>query len=399
MYMADSFIGETFSTPKGGTLTVVGREGSSGKFILTCDLCSADEGLWPLGSIRATKGHLNKGKCPCGCTRHTWTKEQWTTRVIRQCSAKNYKFHGYLSWRGYKTLLKLECLSDGNFWETTCMDSFLRGVGCPECYAMTDEEHIKDFLEAGNFLEGTIFSRNVERSSLGGAKYWDMYCPYCSNDEYVLNGVCTGVFTIQQGHLKGGRHACRCSKKYYWSKEQREYQILKRLENLGGTFDGWFLAECYADNRSSFTWFCREGHYCKTSVSSFIDYNRGCYTCAKLASSYNGYYVNRVEELDYLYVMDFKYAFKVGRSFCVDSRQKDLKWLAGLNTLPDVVSKYRAKHQTIFDIEQTIHEELRKCGYQYDVDWTTECFYYDCKDHLYSLLTNYVKTGLLIECK
>ena len=105
----------------------------------------------------------------------------------------------------------------------------------------------------------------------------------------------------------------------------------------------------------------------------------------------NGYYPERKDEIDFLYVLDFDNKFiKVGRSFVLDERIKSLR------TLSKVPKKkiyklriFTATHQEIYDFEQELHSELRERNFQHYVDWSTECFEND---------SLYILNKMLDEC-
>jgi hypothetical protein len=120
---------------------------------------------------------------------------------------------------------------------------------------------------------------------------------------------------------------------------------------------------------------------------SYNDFVNGCRRCRdcwkerqKESGSLYGYYPDRKDEKDYLYILNFNDKFiKVGRSFDVDERIK------GLRTKSKVPIKkihklriFTATHQEIYDTEQAILEELRARGFQYRLDWTKECFENEC---------------------
>ena len=102
----------------------------------------------------------------------------------------------------------------------------------------------------------------------------------------------------------------------------------------------------------------------------------------------NGYYPERKDETDFLYILDFDNKFiKVGRSFDVDERIKGLRDVSKI--LKKNIHKLRiftATHQEIYDYEQELHRELRERNFQHYVDWSTECFENDCQYVLNKLL-------------
>lgn len=401
----DDFIGSTFPTPKGGVIKVTTfsgkRSGSSKLYTCECSICNSDEELFPepflVTRTYLTGSKSNEPRFPCGCGKRRWTKIQYKIRILRECESRGYTFLGFCEWEGVHTKLKLECGVDQFLWETTSIANFLLGVGCPECSRVKrskpKETMVKLFFESGEFKEGTIFTRNLtRRTKQGSLAFWDMYCPTCSNDEFVQAGLCSGVFTAVHSSLQEGYIPCRCGR-YSHTQEQQEFRIKRLCEEEGLTFLGW--KDGYTGNHSKMLWICAEGHLCDTSeVKTFLEGGR-CKTCRDLSSGVNGYYKERVGEVDYLYLMDFLVSDKVGRSFDVEDRRVSLKTVAGLKQKPEVLQVYTATHQVIYDTEQEIHAKLRKRGFQYTCSWTTECFTKDCWYSLQELLRDYVSSGVL----
>lgn len=160
--------------------------------------------------------------------------------------------------------------------------SFMRNgtKGCSSCFkekiqsvCKKDDSHfINLFFKSGKFIEGTIFSKNnTKTDKYGNFVYWDYYCPVCSNDEYVKNGLCSGVFTGTSSNLKSGCSACRCNGSVAkWTPEQRTYQIKQVVKEKEGTFLGWING--YKDSNSRFNWLCKENHLCNSKCEwAFYD--------------------------------------------------------------------------------------------------------------------------------
>ena len=102
----------------------------------------------------------------------------------------------------------------------------------------------------------------------------------------------------------------------------------------------------------------------------------------------NGYYPERKDEVDFLYILDFDNKFvKVGRSFDVDERINGLKKPSesGIKNI-NKLRIFTATHQEIYNYEQELHKELRERNFQHYVDWSTECFQNDCQYILNKLL-------------
>lgn len=395
----DDFIGTTFPTPNGGVLTVVDWDGKRGsgsakKYTLECSICSKDTELFHDG-FKSSKGSLVRGGVPCGCTKSPrWSEYQQKVRVQRECKKRGYTFHGWIGgFKGSSTRLDLENHKTDNRWGRTRIADFMRGKGdleegklrTKEASTLGDNVHIEDFHKAG-FTEDYIFTRNTERvTSRGWYVYWDYTCPTCSNDGYVKARVCSGVFTSSRSHLKKGLKSCRCSSTYRWTQKQREYQIKKVCHEEGLTFIGW-CGE-YKSAHSKFNWRCSKDHDCKTSVNQFFSRGSRCMTCRKEQGAFYGYYPCRTQEEDSLYILNFDNQYiKIGRSFQVDTRIKQLERLSGIDNI-SLLRCIKGTHQEIYDLEQFLHMELRERGFEHETDWgSVECFDLDSLQVTYKLI-------------
>ena len=397
----EDFIGTVFLTPKGGVLTVSKADkNSKGRTVFTCrcSVCSEDKDLWPYESIKATKSDLLRGRIPCGCAKNVkWSEQQFKLRAIRECSKREYEFLGWADeFKGSaNTKITLRNLKTGNTWSTTTLATFLIGNGRDPLEVSAavqrrnrqpDNLHIKEFLKTGSFKEGTIFTRNTKRRDhKGGYSFWEVTCPSCSHDEYVKNNLCSGTFTSTLGSLKRGYVPCRCHPLYKWTQEQKEYQIQKVCAKEGLIFIKW-VGDRYKNSDSKFEWRCKAGHKCETSAASFLKGAR-CLHCYKRLQKQRGrgfgYFPERKEEQDFLYVLIFDEQYlKVGRSFDIKRRIKELKRFSKTQNIR-IISLYSGSHQEVYNTEQYLHRHLTLKGfYHYDSTWSIETFTLDCKNLL-----------------
>lgn len=152
---------------------------------------------------------------------------------------KGYVFKGqYGAWQGCRTFLSVCCPKHGE-WNTTTINRFKSGQGCPKCKSegatKTDEEHLKDILKSDRFPKNAKFYPKNERGFNWDA-VWLYVCPVCSVDEYTKNGLCSGVFETTLSRLKKGSKPCRCSAKFRYTKDQWEYRVNEACNRLGYTF-------------------------------------------------------------------------------------------------------------------------------------------------------------------
>ncbi len=180
-----------------------------------------------------------------------YTEKQLREQIENHCAIRNYQFVSFISENNKITKeskISLKCLKHATTWNTTTIDSFLRGTGCILCsrernrcsQLKSEEQAHKEFMASGKFREGTIFWRSDRKSKYKNVSYWKYTCPICSKDEYVTQGLCSGVFEAPAGCLRGGKLPCRCSKVCRLTQDQQEYRIKKLLlEENELTFIGW----------------------------------------------------------------------------------------------------------------------------------------------------------------
>lgn len=263
-----------------------------GDYIVKCSTCAEDPELFGEGLFKSRKERLVRGVLPCGCSkRFNWTSEQYLVKIRRHCNTKNISFVGFVGeFCGLKTKITMKCSVDENIWQTT-IDAVLHADnGCPKCnsggHKLLDHVMVNRFMNSGAFLQGTTFTRSSVPSKSGTMIMWDYRCPVCSSDEYVLAGKCSGIFSGGSGSFQAGHASCRCTKKYRWSKEQREYKIAAIIESerLNYTYEG-FLGEWKDANETVAKFNCVEhGSFSKT-IGSFINGGARCPSCSRTGYS------------------------------------------------------------------------------------------------------------------
>ncbi len=140
--------------------------------------------------------------------------------------------------------------------------------------------------------------------------------------------------------------------------------------------------------KTRFRYICKTHGGQSVSYTHFVNGGRRCGDCAREESSFYGYYPERKDEQDFLYILNFNEKFiKVGRSFDVERRIPELQRESGIQGIIKL-RIFTATHQEIYDYEQELHNELRERNFQHYVDWSTECFENDCQFILNKLLVN-----------
>ena len=126
-------------------------------------------------------------------------------------------------------------------------------------------------------------------------------------------------------------------------------------------------------------WVCKNGHKVQQSYNTTVTNQRGCRVCYESTSRLFGYYPERKDEIDTLYIIKFEGSYiKVGRSFDVDSRLKSLSQKSGIpRDKLEVLYTFKDTHQNIFEMEQSLHKILREMNLKHKEVW--------CKRELFSL--------------
>ena len=214
-------------------------------------------------------------------------------------------------------------------------------------------------------------------------------CSECSEDSELFPEK---YFTCYKSTLVGGYKPCGCGKNTRWEPWQFRLKAKRQL----GDFVNFTEVGKYSGSRTKLRCVCTvDGKVWNTTYRRVLYSKQSCPECAlnrhRQITSFHGYYPERKDETDFLYILNFDNKFiKVGRSFDVDER---LKGLRDESKVPkNKIHKLRiftAIHQEIYDFEQEIHTELRDRNFQHYVDWSTECFEND---------SLYILNKMLDEC-
>ncbi|QVV97524.1 putative homing endonuclease [Vibrio phage ICP1] len=398
-----SKIGLQWETPKGGVLTVIGVV--SGKtldktmFALTCSICNKDRELFPQPFVRNTAVISNKRVC-CNCVpSFRFTVQQYEVLAKRYCEALGVESLGMsgefkgdrtiwkIKYKGVEDFTSIESLSNGKLsYKLSCLK---RAGKIPLC-------NFESFLDKVSplFPEGTIFSLSMDKTWANAKGTYYIYkCPVCSEDMYTKAGVCTGRFISYRGSLSKGIKACRCSKGYRWKKNEIELYLNHELSKIGWKFGGWLTD--YKKALSFFNFTCDRGHYHKLTVNDFKCGTR-CGQCALEDSLVdgraNGYFPERENEQDYLYLLDFQGEFiKIGRSFNIKARISKLRSESSIKDV-NLIYYSQGNHGDVYRYEQQILDILRIKGYTYtERSFSKEIFKNEALSEAFDLVSKFGK--------
>lgn len=246
----DDFIGSEIITPKGSVLKIVGHNGltkNKKRYYYTCSECDKN----PIYNKHFNSHKFNlttNFRYSCGCYRaYSLTEEEQVRRLDLICHERNLTFIGFVGeYNGNNTYLKLMCNKHKYCWNTTILSSFINTdlCGCQLCVFekiqkeknKDNDRFISEFLSTGVFLDGTMFYRSDRIDTQGKRNYWYYICPVCSFDSYVEAGLCSGKFESHVGNLRVGKLACRCSKRFCYSSDQKMHRVKLIIEKENHTF-------------------------------------------------------------------------------------------------------------------------------------------------------------------
>lgn len=406
--VVDNFIGYKTETPKGGLLTVIEvlrRKGKTTMYLIECSICSKDIELFPQGTLITSKSNLKNGCVPCGCAKiPKWSKEQLLIRVKRVCEELDYTLLGVKgSWKGVRSKLQIKNNKTGNVWDTTDITHLFSGRKDPKdghrSVSTFKEKPTQDHIEVFN----RIFNHPYEYTRLPAEKVegkyvykWKVYCPLCAKDLYSKEGVSDGYFITELPSLRAGIVPCRCSGKFTYSENMMKVRLMAECENYNKSFRGF--KGNYCNTNSRFNWVCNVcKHEGSTEISRIRERLKSCKGCHKkrqLQTGFgNGFFLDRVEEQDLLYVIRFKGTYlKCGRAFVIKNRIKDKKGLLKKSGCTrdqlEILHVYTGTHQEVYDTEQFVIDELTERGFYYKT-WTRETFSLDSEQLMINLIENH----------
>lgn len=138
--------------------------------------------------------------------------------------------------------------------------------GCSSCKMSENFEHVVSNLESRKFFD-------IKRDG----KKVIYRCKNCSSDEYVTNGVCSGVFSSTWSNLNKGQTSCRCSVKPILSKDQLEYKLTKTINNKYSLLS--WVGE-YKGINSKILLSCSSHGRWEARISDVLGSYSGCPSCA-----------------------------------------------------------------------------------------------------------------------
>lgn len=300
--LKDSFIGQRFGEK--GQIEVLGWFGKKAKnnakyYKVICHECAKNKHI-DLPIFDILKDNLNKGRKPCLCSRNPKNIPEGTLLKMFKEKVEDDGRYTIASFSDHfnkeEVTAELYCSLHGNFKINSVNRYLKQPTKCPVCNQIEmnnlftkdfETAHISDFMNTGNFLEGTVFKQSETKfyrvsNSSKNIPYIEITCPVCSNDEFVQAGLCSGVFYGRQYNLKHGNLPCRCSGKFKWTTAQRELQIKKIMteEDSPLVFVGWKDSAGYKTYKSRINLECKIHGVFDVAIDNFLQGYTRCPCCS-----------------------------------------------------------------------------------------------------------------------
>ena len=275
-----------------GVRNVVGYSYNKDRYlnVIFCPICAKDPEMYGEGLFFVDGQYKRKQLVPCGCSKnHKYTESQFIILVKRELSKTQHKGLSFVKlseeFNGYDTRFEIMCATHGVF--TTLLDNIRykksNNSACTKCsgtYVKTPEEYT-EHCNSQYVDQNFKFFLPEDLPELDHSKYVYYSCPKCSNDEYVKEGICSGVFRLHKTQINKKAISCRCSSGFYWKEPHVKYQITKIIkeENLKDKFIGF--VDGYKNNTSKFIRECQDHGEYTTTVVNFKNRRDGCPLCYK----------------------------------------------------------------------------------------------------------------------
>lgn len=238
----------------------------------------------------------------------------------------------------------------------------------------TDIQGARSMKPLGAILNGHLLITSVSQ----GGKY-SKFTGRCLN--------CNQEATTSPEVLKCGYLSCSCGSVRYKTVSMGLEEVHRRLEGTK------YRCNSISSDLNLFTDHLKlecsmHGVWNTTSLNSFLKGAR-CPSCSK--NTYDGFYQDRVEDLDYLYIIKFVFngfeVFKIGRSFSPNVRWRDI------SDNVQVLSLYTGKHEDVYNCEKFIQNSINHLRIFKSSDKNKPKGYSECfsgiPEEVYKLLANF----------
>lgn len=375
----DKFVGYSYETGKGSTVTVIGRSlDRPSHYYSECSVCNKDTELFPEPFLRG-KSNYTRNRVFCGCSDKgsKLNPEQWKIKCSRVAKERGFNFLGFKEKvvKSQSSVI-FEC-AKGHLSDTVRVGSFAKGkAACIKCsYESVSEKNSVDWV-GGKVITKYGNTLTVEKEE---DKYLYLSCNICIKDEELY----PKIFKLHKSGYRKGITPCGCSVSYRRSADQYRLLCNRYTEDSSYSFIDFHGDWEGIDTKIIMD--CPEhGTWNTSNIDKLLISGRGCPTCA-IDNSYWGLYKGREKDDDYLYYLllssEDESFIKVGRSFDPKRRIGNYKSVYDVK----ILAIKKATHQEVFDEECVIKKTFKPFKYSPYKSFggsVSECFNIDQLDNI-----------------
>ncbi|AKO61125.1 endonuclease [Pseudoalteromonas phage H101] len=367
----DDFVGYSYTTLKGSTITVVGRSlERPSHYYSKCSVCNEDAELFPELFLK-DKNTYNKEKVFCGCANYaiSLTPEQWKVKCQRSAEQLSVEFLGFKEEEVKSESSVIFKCNKGHVSDTVRVGNFAKGkAACIKCSheVIAKKNSIKWVGEKVTTKYGNTLTIEKEEG-----KHLYLSCDICSKDKELY----PSLFRLHKSDYRVGKVPCGCSVSSRRTKEQYRILCNRYSEDTSYSFVDFHGDWKGIDTKIIMD--CPEhGTWDTSNIDKLLLSGRGCPSCAA-DNCYWGLYKGREQEDDYLYYLllssEDESFIKVGRSFYPNRRIGNYKSVYNV----EILAVKKATHQEVFDEECFIKKTFKDSKYSPNKPFggsITECF-------------------------
>lgn len=210
------------------------------------------------------------------------------------------------------------------------------------------------------------------------------------NCECLIDG---NKWTPTINNVINNDHGCvKCAGKYNQTEQEALEKCKKICDEMNYEVVGF--SDGYKNAKSKFKYKCSKHNIQSVVYNNFVNSGSRCPDCWKdrqrELGGFYGWYPERAEEQDYLYVLNFDDQYiKVGRSFDLDDRTTRLIRDSCCHKITRIYI-YTGLHKDVYPFEQKIHNNLRELCFDYIPNnwYSVETFINDSVPVVKELLEN-----------
>lgn len=347
--------------------TVIGVEAGKNRiYHIKCSVCSKDKELFP-NHFKSARPSFKRGNVCCGCSKnYKYNSEQLKVLLKRKAEELKVSINLLGDSLEKESPIIFYCCDKSEGKETT-VRRFLHKTSC---YCSHKDEHWRTG-QTKKHLEEVYKGQydNFKFNKITGL--WDFECSTCKYDEFVMAGLCSGVFSASSSRLSKTKiPVCRCATAPILTPDQNLYRCVK---TSGEGYEVTGYEEPYKGVYTLIGFVCPKGNKNIATVMSFLTGRRcTCCTDSGFNKSKDGsLYVVKWEHISGINFL--KYGI-TNRD--IEERIKEQYREASEGFSYEILKVFRGSGEDVSGIERKIREEVGgryASPYLFPDGWTETC--------------------------